>query len=149
MLTDTLNEAIKQAMLQKEKDKLNALRAIKSELLLLKADHPGEEITEEMETKLLQRMIKQRKEAAETYKSQHREDLCEEETRQAEVIATFLPAQLSEEEVEAVLRQLITESGVTDIKGMGKVMGMASKALAGKAENKLIADKVKALLGQA
>lgn len=146
MLTETINEAIKQAMLQKEKDKLNALRAIKSELLLLKANNPGAEITEETEIRLLQRMIKQRKEAAETYKAQNRVDLCEEETRQMEVIASFLPAQLSEAEVEAIVRQVIAESGVTDIKGMGKVMGMASKALAGKAENKLIADKVKELL---
>ena len=146
MLTDTVNEAIKQAMLQKEKEKLNALRAIKSELLLLKADHPGTEITEEMEIKMLQRMIKQRKEAAETYKSQNREEQYQEEMLQAEVISQYLPAQLSEAEIEAVIRQIITESGVTDIKGMGKVMGLASKALAGKAENKTIADKVKALL---
>ncbi|MBO4402252.1 MAG: GatB/YqeY domain-containing protein [Bacteroidales bacterium] len=146
MLTETINEAIKQAMLQKEKEKLNALRAIKSELLLLKADNPGTEITEEMEIKMLQRMIKQRKEAAETYKSQNREDLYKEESQQAEVIASYLPAQLSEAEIEAAIRQIIAESGVTDIKGMGKVMGLASKALAGKAENKIIADKVKAML---
>lgn len=148
MLTETINEAIKQAMLQKEKEKLNALRAIKSELLLLKADNPGTEITEEMEIKMLQRMIKQRKEAAETYQAQKRDDLYQEEKQQADVIAQFLPAQLSESEIEAAIRKIIAESGVTDIKGMGKVMGMASKALAGKAENKIIADKVKALLGQ-
>ena len=149
MLTETINEAIKQAMLHKEKDKLDALRAIKSELLLLKANNPGTEITEEMEIKMLQRMIKQRKEAAETYKSQNRDEQYTEEMRQAEVIATFLPAQMSEAEIEAVIRQIIAESGVTDIKGMGKVMGLASKALAGKAENKIIAEKVKALLNQA
>ena len=141
--------AIKQAMLHKEKEKLDALRAIKSELLLLKANNPGTEITEEMEIKMLQRMIKQRKEAAETYKSQNREEQYTEEMRQAEVIAAFLPAQMSEAEIEAVIRQIIAESGVTDIKGMGKVMGLASKALAGKAENKIIAEKVKALLNQA
>ena len=149
MLTETINEAIKQAMLHKEKEKLDALRAIKSELLLLKANNPGTEITEEMEIKMLQRMIKQRKEAAETYKSQNREEQYTEEMRQAEVIAAFLPAQMSEAEIEAVIRQIIAESGVTDIKGMGKVMGLASKALAGKAENKTIAEKVKALLNQA
>ena len=149
MLTETINEAIKQAMLHKEKEKLDALRAIKSELLLLKANNPGTEITEEMEIKMLQRMIKQRKEAAETYKSQNREEQYTEEMRQAEVIAALLPAQMSEAEIEAVIRQIIAESGVTDIKGRGKVMGLASKALAGKAENKIIAEKVKALLNQA
>ena len=147
MLTETINEAIKQAMLHKEKEKLNALRAIKSELLLLKANNPGAEITETMEIKMLQRMIKQRKDAAETYRSQNREEQYQEEMQQADVIATFLPVQLSETEIEAVIRQIIAENGVTDIKGMGKVMGLASKALAGKAENKLIADKVKEMLG--
>lgn len=146
MLTETINEAVKQAMLNKEKTKLDALRAIKSELLLLKANNPGTDITEDMEIKMLQRMIKQRREAADTYRSQNREEQCREEMQQAEVIAAFLPAQLSETEIEAVIRQIIAENGVKDIKGLGKVMGLASKALAGKAENKTIAEKVKALL---
>lgn len=145
-LEQKINDDIKAAMLSKERDKLNALRAIKAELLLLKTNKNASEITEDSEIKLLQRLIKQRKEAAETYISQNRTDLYEEEMFQFEIISAYLPAQLSEEEVKKIIQQIIQQENVSDIKGMGKIMGIASKTLAGKAENKMISDIVKQLL---
>jgi uncharacterized protein YqeY len=145
-LEEKINNDIKTSMLAKEKDKLNALRAIKSEILLLKTDKNAGAITEELEIKTLQRLIKQRKEAAETYKNQHRNDLYEEEMFQVNVISAYLPTQLSEEDVTQIIKQIIAKENITDIKGMGKIMGLATKTLAGKAENKLISDIVKKLL---
>jgi uncharacterized protein YqeY len=145
-LEEKINNDIKTSMLAKEKDKLNALRAIKSEILLLKTDKNAGAITEELEIKTLQRLIKQRKEAAETYKNQHRNDLYEEEMFQVNVISAYLPTQLSEEDVTQIIKQIIAKENITDIKGMGKIMGLAAKTLAGKAENKLISDIVKKLL---
>jgi hypothetical protein len=145
-LEEKINNDIKVSMLAKEKDKLNALRAIKSEILLLKTDKNAGTITEELEIKTLQRLIKQRKEAAETYKNQHRDDLYEEEMFQMNVISAYLPTQLSEEDVTQIIKHIIAKENITDIKGMGKIMGLATKTLAGKAENKLISDIVKKLL---
>ena len=145
-LEEKINNDIKTSMLAKEKDKLNALRAIKSEILLLKTDKNAGAITEELEIKTLQRLIKQRKEAAETYKNQHRNDLYEEEMFQVNVISAYLPTQLSEEDVTQIIKHIIAKENITDIKGMGKIMGLATKTLAGKAENKLISDIVKKLL---
>ncbi|NLE64153.1 MAG: GatB/YqeY domain-containing protein [Bacteroidales bacterium] len=145
-LEEKINNDIKTSMLAKEKEKLNALRAIKSEILLLKTDKNAGAITEELEIKTLQRLIKQRKEAAETYKNQHRNDLYEEEMFQVNVISAYLPTQLSEEDVTQIIKQIIAKENITDIKGMGKIMGLAAKTLAGKAENKLISDIVKKLL---
>lgn len=145
-LEDKINGEIKQAMLAKDADKLTALRAIKSAILLLKTDKGGGDVTPEMEISLLQKLIKQRKEAAEIYKSQNRDDLYNEEMKQAVVIEAFLPEQMSEEEVRKIIGKIISDSGATSIKEMGKVIGLASKELAGKAENKLIASIVKELL---
>lgn len=145
-LEEKINNDIKKAMLAKEKDKLNALRAIKSELLLLKTAKNPDEINDELEIKTLQRLIKQRKEAAETYKNQNRDDLYQEEMFQVNVISTYLPAQLSEEEITRILKEFIEKENITDIKGMGKIMGLATKTLAGKAENKLISEIIKKLL---
>ncbi len=145
-LEEKINNDIKKAMLAKEKDKLNALRAIKSELLLLKTAKNPDEINDELEIKTLQRLIKQRKEAAEIYKNQNRDDLYQEEMFQVNVISTYLPAQLSEEEVTRILKEFIEKENITDIKGMGKIMGLATKTLAGKAENKLISEIIKKLL---
>ena len=142
-LEEKINNDIKKAMLAKEKDKLNALRAIKSELLLLKTAKNPDEINDELEIKTLQRLIKQRKEAAEIYKNQNRDDLYQEEMFQVNVISTYLPAQLSEEEVTRILKEFIEKENITDIKGMGKIMGLATKTLAGKAENKLISEIIK------
>ncbi|MEG1555498.1 MAG: GatB/YqeY domain-containing protein [Bacteroidales bacterium] len=145
-LEQKLNDDIKAAMLAKEKETLNALRAIKSALLLLKTEKGGGEITEEMELKTLQRLVKQRKESAEMYKSQHRDDLYEEEMAQWKVISKYLPQQMSEEEITDVLKQLIVDHHIAGVKEMGKLMGLATKTLAGKAENKMVSEIVKNLL---
>ncbi|MCF8347814.1 MAG: GatB/YqeY domain-containing protein [Bacteroidales bacterium] len=146
-----INNDIKQAMLAKDKRKLNALRAIKSELLVLKTgkDTFSMEIPESVEIKLLQKLVKQRKEAAALYSEQNRPDLEEEETYQAEIIEAYLPEQISEEELADIIKQIISETGVTSMKEMGKVMGLASQKLSGKADNKTISAIVKTLLNQA
>jgi len=137
---------IKEAMKAKNTIALEALRAIKSELLLAKTSGSGEELTEEQQIALLQKLIKQRKEAAEQFKANDRKELEEKELAQAEVILQFLPQQLSSEELEVVIKEIIAEVGATSPKDMGKVMGAASAKLAGKAEGKLISEKVKQLL---
>lgn len=145
-LEEKINNDIKAAMLAKEKEKLNALRAIKSALLLLKTEKAGAEITPEAELGLLQKLVKQRKESAELYKSQNRQDLYEEEMAQYEVIVQYLPAQMSADEIKNVVSQLIADNNISGIKEMGKLMGLASKQLAGKADNKTVAEIVKSLL---
>jgi len=147
-LEEKINAEIKQAMLAKDAQKLNALRAIKSAILLLKTDKGGGDITPEMEIALLQKLIKQRKEAADIYKSQNRADLCDEELSQATVIEAFLPEQVSEDEVRSVVARIIAETNSSSVKDMGKVIGLASKELAGKADNKLIANVVKEVLSK-
>ncbi len=143
---ERINADIKAAMLQKDKESLNALRAIKSAILLLKTEKNASEITDEIAMQTLQKLAKQRKESAELYKSQNREDLYQEEMAQLNVISKYLPEQLSTEEITSIVKQILEQENITDIKGMGKAMGLASKALAGKAENKTIADIVKQLL---
>lgn len=137
---------IKEAMKAKNTIALEALRAIKSELLLAKTSGSGDEFSESQEIALLQKLVKQRKEAAEQFKANNRPELEEKELAQAEVIMQFLPKQLDAEELEAVIKEIITEVGATSAKDMGKVMGAASAQLAGKAEGKLISQKVKELL---
>ena len=141
-----INDDIKAAMLGKEKERLNALRAIKSALLLLKTEKGAGEITEEQELKTLQRLAKQRKESAELYKAQNRDDLYQEEICQLEFINQYLPKQMSEEEITATIKQLIADNNISGIKEMGKLMGLASKAFAGKADNKAVSEIVKNLL---
>lgn len=146
-LEQKINEDIKAAMLAKEKERLNALRAIKSAILLLKTEKGGnEEISETAEMALLQKLVKQRKESAELYKSQNREDLYNEEMSQYEVIVQYLPQQMSEDEIRAAVAKIIADNNISSIKEMGKAMGVASKQLAGKADNKKISEIVKALL---
>jgi uncharacterized protein YqeY len=145
-LEQRINEDIKSAMLAKDKEALNALRAIKSALLLLKTEKNASDITEEMEVKTLQKLFKQRKEAAEMYKSQNRDDLYQEEMFQLGVISTYLPAQMSENEITEVVKQLIEQENITEIKEMGKLMGLATKTLSGKADNKIVSEIVKKLL---
>ncbi len=138
---------IKEAMKAKDQASLAALRAIKSEVLKAKtASGATEELTEDEEIKLIQRLIKQRRDAAVIYKEQGREDLLKDEVDQADVIAQFLPQQMSSEELEAKLKEIISQVGASGPKDMGKVMGMANKSLAGKAEGRAIADAVKRLL---
>ena len=139
-----LSEEIKNAMREKDSLKLESLRAIKSALILAQtASGADADLNEEASIKLLQRLVKQRKESALIYKEQGRNDLAEPEEAQAEIIASFLPEQFSEEEVIKIVSEVISQTGAEGIKDMGKVMGVTSKKLAGKAEGRLIADIVK------
>jgi len=143
-----IDQEIKQAMLAKDSAKLRGLRAIKAALLLAKTEKgSAEEITEETELKILQKLIKQRRESADIYKSQNREDLYQVEEEEINVINQFLPQQLDRAEVATIIEDVIKQSGATSVKDMGKVMGLANKALAGKADGKLIAEIVKEKLG--
>ncbi|WP_313383887.1 GatB/YqeY domain-containing protein [Chishuiella sp.] len=137
---------LKEAMKAKNTIALEALRAVKSELLLAKTSGANGELSEDQEIALLQKLVKQRKEAAEQFQTNNRPELAEKELAQAEVIQQFLPVQLSEEELTVALKEIITEVGATSAKDMGKVMGAASSKLAGKAEGKLISIRVKEIL---
>lgn len=146
-LIDQINEDIKKTMLAREKEKLEALRAIKSALLLALTSEGAEgKITEDTEIKLLQKLVKQRKESADIYQQQNRPELANTELFQAEVISTYLPSQMDEAALKSFIQQLIKDMGVTGIKEMGKVMSTASQKLAGKAESKTIAGIIKELL---
>lgn len=141
-----INEAIKTAMREKDKVALDSLRAVKSQILLLKTEAKGADVSVEQEIAILQRMIKQRKDSYEQFVAQNRIDLAEVEAAQMKVIEQFLPAQLTAEELEAEIKKIITETGAESIKDLGKVMGTASKALAGKSDGKSISEMVKKLL---
>ena len=139
-------DQMKEAMKAKNTIALEALRAIKSEILLVKTSGGNGEISDVQEIAMLQKLIKQRKEAAEQFSANGRAELAEKELAQAEVIQTFLPQQLSSEELETTIREIIAEVGATSGKDIGKVMGATSSKLAGKAEGKAIAETVKKLL---
>jgi len=144
---NNLTTEIKEAMKAKNVLALEALRAIKSAVLLLKSEAgASEELTEDQEIKLLQKLVKQRRDSATIFREQNRVDLAEPEEAQAEIIAKFLPEQLSEEEVKSLIEAIISQTGATSMKDMGKVMGMASMQLAGKADGKTISTLVKQLL---
>ena len=143
-LEERINEDIKRAMLAHEDVKKNALRAIKSAILLAKTSKGAAE--EEAEIKLLKQLVKQRQDSAAIYKEQNREDLYQEEKAQLDVIATYLPQMMSEEDIEKTLKQIIADNGFAGMKDMGKMMGMATKTFAGKADNKTVSDIVKRLL---
>ena len=145
---DQLNSKLKAAMREKNKIALESLRAIKSAILLLQTQSGAKETPDDAEiTKLLQKLVKQRKESASIFREQGRVDLAEPEEAQIKIISQFLPEQLSAEEVEKVIDEVIQSMGATTMKEMGKVMGMANKQLAGKADGKLIAEIVKKRLG--
>jgi len=147
MISTIIDQEIKKAMLAKDQAKLRGLRAIKAALLLARTEKgSAEEITEDAEMKILQRLVKQRKESADIYKQQGREDLSVIEEEEIEVISFFMPKQLGKEEVEAIIANLIKDAGASSVKDMGKVMGLANKELAGKADGKLIAEIVKTQL---
>lgn len=147
MISINIDQEIKQAMLAKDQVKLRGLRAIKSALLLAKTEKgQTEEINEEAEIKILQKLVKQRKESADIYQAQGREDLYQVEQEEIDVISQFLPKQLERAEIELIISKIIAETGATSIKEMGKVMGLANKELAGKAEGKLIGEVVKSQL---
>ncbi|WP_226063632.1 GatB/YqeY domain-containing protein [Kaistella polysaccharea] len=141
-----ISDAIKDAMRAKDKVALDALRAVKSQILLLKTEAKGAEVSEEQETAILQRMIKQRKDSYDQFAAQNRNDLAEVEEAQSKVIEKFLPQQLSSDELETAMKNIIAETGATSAKDLGKVMGLASKSLAGKSDGKSISDMAKKLL---
>ena len=146
-LKKQIDDDIKKAMLAKNKEELEALRAIKSLILLAETDKSSTgDISSETENKLLQKAVKQRKESADIFLQQGRKELADKETFQLEVISRYLPKQLSEEEIAGVLKNIIQEVGAKGPQDMGKVMGTATKTLSGKAESKLISELVKKLL---
>lgn len=143
-LQDKVMAEMKDAMRAKDSNKLEALRAVKSAILLAQTDASGRDgLSEDEELKLLQRLVKQRKESAAIYKEQGREDLAQPELDQAAVIEGFLPEQMSEEEIEAEVEKIITQTGASGMQDMGKVMGVASKELAGRADGKTISTIVR------
>ena len=142
-----LTDEIKTAMRAKDSLKLEALRAIKSAVMLEQTSaRCSDTLSDEQEIKLVQKLVKQRKDSAQIFRDQNRPDLAEPEEAQAEVIAQFLPEQLSEEEITAIIQAIIEKTGAEGMKDMGKVMGMASKEMAGKADGKTISTIVKAQL---
>jgi hypothetical protein len=146
-LENQINEDIKAAMRAKDKKTLEALRAVKSAILLAKTDKGSDgEMAEDIGMKILQKLVKQRKDSADLYTSQNRADLAVDENFQLAVIQKYLPAQMSEEDIRKAVEEIISETGAGSMKDMGKIMGMASKKLAGKADNKLISNIVRQLL---
>jgi hypothetical protein len=146
-LEKLINDDIKATMLARDSKKLEALRAIKAALLLEKTkEGTTGEIPGTIELKLLQKLVKQRKESAEIYKTANRDDLAENELFEASIIEKYLPQQLSEEDVRKIILKIIAETGATSMKDMGKIMGLANKELSGQADNKLISTIVKELL---
>lgn len=146
-LIEKITKDIMAAMKNHESDKLDALKAIKSALLLAQTEgNTKRELTEADEIKILQRLYKQRIESAEIYNNNNRTDLADIELSQAAIIKTYLPAQLSDEEIENEVKKVINELNATSIKDMGKVMSVVSKSLAGKADNATISNIVKKLL---
>ena len=144
-----LTDEIKTAMRAKDSLKLEALRAIKSAVILEQTAAGGSDtLSDEQEIKLVQKLVKQRKDSAQIFREQNRPDLAEPEEAQAQVIAQFLPEQLSEEEITAIIQSIIEKTGASGMKDMGKVMGMASKEMAGKADGKTISTVVKAQLNR-
>jgi len=147
-LTTQIDQDIKQAMLAKQPERLQALRAIKSALLLAKTEKgAAEELTQEAEIKVLQKLVKQRKESADIYKTQNREDLYEIEMQEMRVIEPYLPQQMTRFEIEGYIQELMSRIGATSAQDMGRIMGLASKELAGKADGKTISEVVRQLLG--
>ncbi|MGZ3873794.1 MAG: GatB/YqeY domain-containing protein [Mucilaginibacter sp.] len=147
-LINQIDQDIKQAMLAKQADRLRGLRAIKSALLLARTEKgAAEELSPEAEIKVLQKLVKQRKESAEIYKTQNRDDLYQIEMDEMQVIEPYLPQQMSRFEIEGYLQELIERVGATSVSDMGKIMGIANKELAGQADGRTISEVVKQLLG--
>ncbi len=146
-LQEEIMNALKAAMKDKDQTALAALRAVKSEILLAQTETGSkEELTKDKEIKILSKLVKQRKDSAAIFAQQNRHDLAEPELAQAEIISQFLPVQLSETEIEKVVMDTISKTGAVGMKDMGKVMGIVSQQLAGKADGKTISNIVKAKL---
>lgn len=142
-----VNDMIKQAMLAKDQTRLRGLRAIKSALLLAKTEKgASKEISQEKELQIIQQLIKQRKDSIAIFEQQNRLDLAQKEKEEIGVIEHFLPEQLSREQISEIVERIIQDTESSSIKDMGRVMGIASKQLAGKVDNKTLADTVKTLL---
>jgi len=147
-LFDTISNDIQTTMLAKNKIRLEALRGAKKEFLEAKsAKGSNGELSDEMAVKILQKMVKQRKDSAAIYREQNRPELAENELAEVAVLESYLPKALSPEELETALKDIIAQTGATSMKDMGKVMSAATQALAGKTEGRLISEKVKLLLG--
>lgn len=146
-LETIINERLKKAMLAKDAVGLRSIRAIKAAILLAKTAEGGASgLTEEAEIKMLQKLVKQRKDSIEIFEKQNRIDLSSKEKEEVEVIEQFLPKQFTAEEIKEVVSAIIKEAGATDIGALGKIMGLSSKQLAGKADGKAISAAVKDLL---
>ncbi|SFC54549.1 hypothetical protein SAMN05421747_11432 [Parapedobacter composti] len=146
-LQDKIDQDIKSAMLAKDNARLRGLRAIKAAILLAKTEKgPAEALTEEAEIKVLQKLAKQRRESADIYQQQNRDDLYQIEMEELAVIESYLPKQLSQAEIEEEVRQIIAQTGASSPKDMGKVMAAANQRLAGKADGRTISQVAKALL---
>ena len=144
-IEEKINADVKASMLSKNAKRLEAVRAIKAAILLLKTSPEG--VTEENATKAIQREYKKRKETYDIYIQQNRPDLAEDELAQALVMEEYLPKQLSEDEIKTIVKNAIAELGATSAVDMGKVMGAANKVIAGRADGKLVSQLVKELLG--
>lgn len=146
-ILEKINQDLKQAMKEKDKFRLEAIRSIKSQILLLKTEKGANNSIDEADIlKVIQKMLKQRKESAQLYKDKGREDLAHEELMQAKYIEQYLPQQMSEEELKTELKKIIEELGAQTIREMGKVMAVATKQFAGRADNRKISQIVKQLL---
>ncbi len=145
-LEERIMQDLKEAMKAKDQASLRGIRAIKAAILLQKTDGSGQELNDELEIKLLQKLVKQRKDSLDIYEKQGREDLAVTEREEIEVIERYLPKQMNEAELELYLKGVISKTGASSMQDMGKVMGLASKELAGKADGKTISTIVKHLL---
>jgi uncharacterized protein len=146
-LQDQISEDLKSALKAKDKVKLEAIRAAKTAFTLAISEKgAGSSLSDEEGVKIIQKLVKQRKESAAIYKKENRQDLYEKEIEEAEALEKYLPEQMSEQELEMILRGIISETGASGMKDMGKVMGLATKKLAGRADGRMIAERVKQLL---
>lgn len=144
---DKINNDLKEAMKAKDEKALRAIRAVKAEILKANTDGSGQEMTEERGLGIIQKLLKQRKESLEIYEKQNRADLAQTEREEIDVISRYLPEQMSEEDLRAFIQKIIADTGAVGAKDMGKVMGVATKSLAGKADGKTVSLLVKELLG--
>ena len=145
-LEELIMEDLKTAMREKNEAAKRGIRAIKAAILLAKTDGSGQGVNQYREIQILQKLVKQRRESLEIYQKENREDLAQTEREEIEVIEKYLPKALTPEELESALKEIIAETGAASPKDLGKVMGIASKRLAGKADGKAISEMVKSLL---
>ena len=146
-LEEKITKDLVTAMKAKDEVSLRGIRAIKSAIMIVKTDGSGDVIDETREVQLLQKLVKTRQESLDIYLKNNRPELAEKEAEEIEVIKRYLPAMLEGAELEAIIQQIVTETGATSAKDMGKVMGAANKQLAGKADGRAISELVKKLLG--